>query len=321
MIFLTFLTALTLSAIAGYYSIVGLALIFPGAFWPVVIMGAALEVSKLVTASWLYRNWKKAPILLKTYLTTAVIVLMLITSMGIFGFLSKAHIEHSTELAPMADKMVVYENKIAYQKELIATNKELIKQMDNAVNEVMSRTDDARGAERALKIRRSQGKDRAKLVAEIDTAQKEISRLMEEQAPEVAKLRSFEADLGPIKYVSELVYGNSESDVVDKAVRMVIIIIMLVFDPLAVLLLIAGNMTLREYYEKRTSVQNQQNQSNTPEKVLVKPKSSSPRKRNTKPDPIKKGTVEVDPGNITNMDEANTVLNFINEGMYTVERK
>ena len=93
MIYLTFLCAIALSAIAGYYSIIGLAAIFVGAFWPVVLMGSVLEVSKLVTASWLYRNWKIAPFLLRTYLTFAVLIIMLITSMGIFGFLAKAHID------------------------------------------------------------------------------------------------------------------------------------------------------------------------------------------------------------------------------------
>jgi len=327
MIFLTFLTALTLSGIAAYYSIVGLALIFPGAFWPVVVMGGVLEVAKLVTASWLYRNWKKVPILLKTYLTSAVLILMLITSMGIFGFLSKAHIEHSTELAPMADKMQSYESKIAYQKELIQSNQTLIKQMDDAVNQVMARTDDVRGAERALKIRRSQGKDRARLVSEIDIAQTEIARLMEEQAPELSKMRTFEADLGPIKYVSEIIYGSSETGVVDKAVRMVIIIIMLVFDPLAVLLLICGNMSLREYYETKNSISKPHE---TEPAVVNKEQmvqSSKNQRKKTKSKNESTGRL-VDEGNITEMDNANTVLNFVDNPevhhyghIYTVDKK
>ena len=93
--FLTLLSALSISGVAIFYSVIGLATIFPGAFWPVVIMGSVLEVGKLVTASWLYRNWKHTRWLLKTYLTIAVVVLSLITSMGIFGFLSKAHLEQN----------------------------------------------------------------------------------------------------------------------------------------------------------------------------------------------------------------------------------
>ena len=97
MIYLTFLSAILLSGIAAYYSIVGLAAIFVGAFWPVVFMASSMEFAKLITASWVYRNWKTAPKLLLAYLTTAIVVLMLITSMGIFGFLAKAHIDSTLD--------------------------------------------------------------------------------------------------------------------------------------------------------------------------------------------------------------------------------
>ena len=244
LILLTFLAAFLLSGIAGYYSIVGLALIFPGAFWPVVIMGGALEFSKLVTASWLYRNWKTAPVLLKSYLTTAVVILMLITSMGIFGFLSKAHIEHATESAPLYDKVALYDEQINTKKQMIEDNKKAIKQMDESVDQLMSRTTDDKGANRAVQVRKSQQKERTRLTTENIQLQKEIGKLNEEKAPILASMRKTEADIGPIKYVAELVYGNSDSDIVDKAVRLVIMIIMLVFDPLAVLLLIAGNISL-----------------------------------------------------------------------------
>ena len=94
MIFLTLLIALALSGVAAYYSVIGLAAIFPGSFLPIVIMGSTLEAAKLVTVSWLYRNWKVAHFGMKSYLTVATVILMLITSMGIFGYLSKAHLEH-----------------------------------------------------------------------------------------------------------------------------------------------------------------------------------------------------------------------------------
>jgi hypothetical protein len=241
---LTFLAAFLLSGIAGYYSIVGLALIFPGAFWPVVIMGGALEFSKLVTASWLYRNWKTSPFLLKSYLTTAVVVLMLITSMGIFGFLSKAHIEHTTESAPIYDKVALYDEQISTKKSQIEDNKKAIKQMDESVDQLMNRTTDDKGANRAVQVRKSQQKERARLTNENLKLQKEISEVNEQKSPIMAEMRKNEADIGPIKYVAELIYGTSDSGIVDKAVRLVIMIIMLVFDPLAVLLLIAGNISI-----------------------------------------------------------------------------
>ena len=117
MIFLTFLTAIALSGVAGYYSIVGLAAIFPGSYLPVMIMGSVLEASKLVTVSWLYNNWKQCPLLIKTYLCMAVTILMLITSMGIFGFLSKAHLEHSSDNAPLLNKIAILDEKIKTEKE------------------------------------------------------------------------------------------------------------------------------------------------------------------------------------------------------------
>ena len=119
MAILTLLTALSISAVAIYYSILGLAAIFAGAAIPIMVMGSVLEVGKLVTASWLYQNWKVAPRLIKTYLAIAVVVLMFITSMGIFGFLSKAHVEQTSlgtigqeKLATIEEKLLRSENRI-----------------------------------------------------------------------------------------------------------------------------------------------------------------------------------------------------------------
>ncbi len=116
---LTLLSALSISGVAIFYSVIGLATIFPGAFWPVIIMGSVLEVGKLVTASWLYRNWKHTRVLLKTYLTIAVVVLSLITSMGIFGFLSKAHLEQNLAENTVTQRIDIINNKINSQKTYI----------------------------------------------------------------------------------------------------------------------------------------------------------------------------------------------------------
>ena len=260
MIYFTFLSAFLLSGIAGYYSIVGLAMIFPGAFWPVVMMGSALEFSKLVTASWLYRNWKIAPRFLKTYLTFAVGILMLITSMGIFGFLSKAHIEHSVELGPLADKVAIYDDKVNTLKQRMDENKRAIKSMDDSVDQILSRSTSEESATKSVNIRKSQQKERTRLANENSQFQKEIAQIQEEKAPIMASLRKTEADVGPIKYVAELVYGSADSGIIDKAVRLVIIIIMLVFDPLAVLLLIAGNISLRKKDEEQENIPDAKNQ-------------------------------------------------------------
>lgn len=246
MIFLTFLSALLLSGIAEYYSVIGLASIFPGAFWPVIAMGGTLGFAKIITTSWVYRNWKTAPRALKYYLTAAIVVLMLITSMGIFGYLSKAHLEHSSDMAPLVDKVTLLDEKIKTEKENINANRVVLKQLDEGVDQVMARSQDEKGADKAISVRKAQQKERNRINEEITKSQKTLSALNEERAPINVALQKAESDFGPIKYVAELIYGSGERNVIDKAVRLVIMLIMLVFDPLAVLLLIAGNITLAE---------------------------------------------------------------------------
>lgn len=246
MIFLTFLTAILLSGVAAYYSVIGLAAIFPGSFIPVVIMGSVLEGSKLVTVSWLYRNWKECPFLIKTYLCMAVTILMLITSMGIFGFLSKAHMEHSADNAPLVNKVAIIDEKINTLRGNIDANRKTIKQYDEAVDQVMGRSTDEKGADKAVTIRKAQQKDRSRISSENEQFQKSITLLQEERAPLSTELKKIEADVGPIKYIAALAYGEATTDIMDKAVRLVILLIIVVFDPLAILLLIAANMSLNE---------------------------------------------------------------------------
>jgi hypothetical protein len=245
MIFLTFLTAIALSAVAAYYSVIGLAAIFPGSYLPVVIMGSVLEASKLVTVSWLYRNWKECPILIKTYLCMAVTILMLITSMGIFGFLSKAHLEHSSDNAPLLNKIAILDEKIKTEKENVDANRKILKQYDEIVDQTMGRTTDEKGTDKAQAIRRTQQKDRSRILQEINQSQATIATYSEERAPLSNELKKTEADVGPIKYIAALLYSESVNvDILDKAVRVVILLIIVVFDPLAMLLLIAANMSM-----------------------------------------------------------------------------
>ena len=244
MIFLTYLTALALSGVAAYYSVIGLAAIFPGSFWPIIIMGSVLEMAKLVTVSWLYRNWKVTHIGMKSYLTVATVILMLITSMGIFGYLSKAHLEHSADNAPVVSKVQLLDEKIRVAKENLDANRKVIKQMDEQVDQTMGRSSDEKGIANSVVIRRNQQKERSRIQTENETYQRTIAQLNEERFPLQIELQKAESDFGPIKYVAELIYGSGERDIVDKAVRLVIMLIMVVFDPLAVLLLIAANMSM-----------------------------------------------------------------------------
>ena len=243
--FLTLLTGLSISAVAIYYSVLGLAAIFAAAPIPIYIMGTILEVSKLVTASWLKQNWSRVPFALKSYLTIAVAVLMLITSMGIFGFLSKAHSDAGLVSGDVQAKIAVYDEKIKVAKDNIDANRKALKQMDEAVDQVMGRSTDEKGADKAVAIRKGQAKERTRLLSEIAAEQKTITQLSEARAPIAAEVRKVEAEVGPIKYIAAFVYGETDTTILEKAVTWVIIIIVLVFDPLAVLLLLASQMSFQ----------------------------------------------------------------------------
>ena len=242
MTILLLLCGLTLSAVAAYYSVMGLIAIFSTAVVPIAIMGSVLEASKLVSASWLYRNWTTIPKLLKLYFTTAVFVLMVLTSMGIFGYLSKAHLDQAVPTGDVASKVAIIDEKIKTQKENIDAARKAITQLDSQVDQTLSRSSDERGAANAVAIRQRQAKERSSLINEISKSQAEIAKLNEERAPIASELRKVEAEVGPIKYIAALIYGDVLDDtLLESSVRIVILMIVFVFDPLAVLLLIAAN--------------------------------------------------------------------------------
>ena len=240
---LLLLTGLTISAVAIYYSVVGLAAIFSAAMIPIIIMGSALEVGKLVCASWLKANWERAPRLMKVYMTVAVIVLMLITSMGIFGFLSKAHSDQSLVSGDVLSRISIYDEKIKTSKDNIEANRKALRQMDEAVDQSMARSTDEKGANRAVSIRQSQTRERTRLQNEIVAEQKNIAQLNDQAAPIRAEVRKVEAEVGPLKYIAAFVYGATDETLLEKAVTWVIITIIVVFDPLAVIMLLAAQMT------------------------------------------------------------------------------
>ena len=240
---LLLLTGLIISAVAIYYSVIGLTAIFSAAVIPIIVMGSALEVGKLVCASWLKANWERAPAYMKYYMISAVVILMLITSMGIFGFLSKAHNDQNLVSGDVQSKIAVYDEKIKTSKDNIDANRKALKQMDEAVDQVMARSSSETGADKAVGIRRSQQKERARLQSEIQTEQKTIATLSEERAPIAAEVRKVEAEVGPIKYIAAFIYGETNEGLLEKAVTWVIILIVIVFDPLAVIMLLAAQMT------------------------------------------------------------------------------
>ena len=412
---LTLLVALSISVIAAYYSIVGLTAIFAAAFLPIVLMGSVLEVGKLLATVWLHQNWKRAPGVIKFYLTTAVVVLMFITSMGVFGFLSKSHIEQSAvggeQIAQMEvidEKLINIDSKIkrwtedierlnkggqnvrvdnlikleqnridearkSIEPQIKAQNNKIplyqaqadkeIKQQEKRLEAAQNRSkSDIQQAEKRLavldkdveaytkqgtikggvftadtdnvakgkELRKEQAPERDKLNKQIAQAkknelsvasavQREITKINTRLAKQIAnvekaiseirksirptidlankniqkhtadagtgskeveakivelenkitaiqpekdklrdakfkfekKYRQFEAEVGPVKYIAELIYGDADRTLLEAAVRWVIIIIVAVFDPLAVCLVLAGTMTIGWYREER----------------------------------------------------------------------
>ena len=248
LIILTFISAISISLIAAGYSIIGLATLFAGAATPIIAMGSALEVGKLVAASWLYNNWNdNIPKTLKAYLFTAIIVLVFITSMGIFGFLSKAHLDQVRPTGNNAVQIALIDKQINQQELIIERAENTLNRLDKALDVYIAKEYVSRG----LKERKKQKEERDFLNTEIKNAMDEIAKLVNAKSDIDIEQLKIEADVGPLKYVAELIYGENAKDNFDSAVRIIILILIFVFDPLAVLLLIAANISLKQWRDKR----------------------------------------------------------------------
>jgi len=242
---LLLLSALAVSTVAGYFSIVGLTALFPAAFSAIVAMGIVLEIAKLVTASWLYRYWSKTALAMKTYFTLAVVILSVITSMGIFGFLSKAHLEHSVSTGDNSLQIARFDRRIETEQRRIADAETVLAQLDDTVQTLID-YDRIRGDDGAIATRENQAEEREQLNASIDSAIASIDALSEEKLVLDTEQLLIEVEVGPLLYVAEMIYGDTEKETLDKTVRFVIILLILVFDPLAILLVVAANMSLKE---------------------------------------------------------------------------
>jgi hypothetical protein len=247
---LTLLVGLAISGVAAWYSIVGLMAIFAAAKIPIAIMGAVLEVGKLLTASWLYQFWDKTNTLLKSYFTVAVVVLMFITSMGIFGFLSKAHMDQTLTVGDNSLLIERIDRKIDREKVKITDAETVVAQLDKTV-QVLIDYDRIRGESGAIAVRESQNEERATLSNIIDQAYSKIDTLSVEKLELDKEQLELEAEVGPIKYIAAFIYGDElDKTLLERAVRWIIITIIFVFDPLAVLLIVAANMTFKEVMGK-----------------------------------------------------------------------
>ena len=262
----TLIVALSISAVAAYYSIVGLMAIFSAAAFSIAVMGVVLEIGKLVTASWLYQNWKSVPKVLKYYLTSAVVILMFITSMGIFGYLSKSHIDAGTNTSQVTVKLDRVNSRIASEQKVIDRAERQLENLDKALERYVELGAVSKGLDR----RESQEEERLKLTNMVNKSQDKIDEYLDQKSEYELEIKNFEVEVGPLKYISALLYGDDALTFLENAVRWVILILVFVFDPLAVLLVVAANITIRDVLNKRKRIRDKLLRKQRKNKILVK---------------------------------------------------
>lgn len=242
---ITILFALLISATAAWFSVAGLVALFAATAIPVMIMGTVLETSKLVAAGWLHANWKNRNVnfLHKSYLTLAVLALMLITSIGIYGFLSKGHLEQAAPVAGIELQVNAKQQQIQMLTDANTRLTTELKQLDSSVDALLANNKTTQ----SLRVRSSQGKERANIQQQMNANNDQIQKLNADILPLKQQTVEVEAKLGPVKYVAQL-FGWQDTD---KAVRLVILVIMFAFDPLAVILLISATISFAEYAEEK----------------------------------------------------------------------
>ena len=263
---ITLFTALAISAVAAFYSIVGLMAIFSASALSIAIMGAVLEVGKLITASWLYQNWKTIPKLLKYYLTSAVVVLMFITSMGIFGYLSKSHIDAGTNTSQLQIRLERLNNYIKSEQKTIDRAEKQLDNLDKALEKYVELGAVSKGLDRRLE----QEEERDILTSMVNKSQLKIDEYLDEKSEYDLEIKNFEVEVGPLKYISALIYGDDALNFLDSAVRIVILILVFVFDPLAVLLVVAANISINDYNNRKRRQRLKKLNKDKKHKILVK---------------------------------------------------
>ena len=230
--------ALLISAAAAFYSITGLTAIFTGATVAVLIMGLVLEAGKVAVAAWLHEYWKEGSLFLKSYLIAAVVVLMMITSMGTFGFLSKSHLESTAGTAVATAQVQMYDDELEILNQDLARIDRSVQSLDQIAAGVAG--DDG------PRVRRQQRAERTLLQEERAELLATRTELTAKRTTERRSVVGAEAELGPIKYIAEMIYGSDADEAsFDKAVRWMIILLVIVFDPLAIAMLIAAQSGMR----------------------------------------------------------------------------
>jgi len=244
---LTLFTALAISTVAAFYSIVGLMSIFAGATTAIAVMGVSLEVGKLICASWTFTNWKTSPVIMKSYFIFAIVILMIITSLGIFGFLSRAHITQSSPTTLLTERIERIELKVVQKNIQITRYQGRL----NTIDDALQRYIELGAVSKGLRKIGEMEEETNLLNTKIETLEKEIDDFTDEKFSMKTEINLAEVEVGPIRYVASMLYDDVSERELERAVRWIIILLIFVFDPLAVVLVIAANISLRDYRKER----------------------------------------------------------------------
>ena len=255
--FFCFAVGLTLAGVAAFYSVTGLAYIFASVFWPIVVMGTTLEAAKLVAASWVFRTWRQAPKLLVAYLTTGVLLLMLITDIGIFGYLSRAYLEQQAPLTLLASSNTAAERdadlaRAQYERDDAALAAFVEGDTANAVIEELTAYARLTGANGAVEVLRSQNAIQRELQANLQVSSAALAAAERAFAEVEQETQIQRVDVGPLLFVAKAYYGNEDLSTMDTVATAFILLILIVFDPMAIALLLAAQTTIRKVPAKTT---------------------------------------------------------------------
>lgn len=238
---ITLITALAMATTAAVFAIFGILAIFAGMPAFALVMGTVIELGKVVGVSWIYRNWKE-PTRIKYFMIPLVFVAMLLTSMGIFGLLSKAHLDQTQAVGSNALVIERLDQQIAREQTRIDNAEQVVSQLDETVNTLIEFSRIS-GPDGARAVREGQEEQRSELTELINTAQDRIDELQTERLELQKEVDAVQLEVGPVLYIAQLIYEDGEERLED-AVRWVIIAFIFVFDPMAILLLIAANYSL-----------------------------------------------------------------------------
>lgn len=255
--FFCFAVGLTLAGAAAFYSVTGLAYIFSSVFWPVVIMGTTLECAKLVAASWVFRTWRQAPKLLVAYLTTGVLLLMLITDIGIFGYLSRAYLEQQAPLTLLASSNAAVERdadlaRAQYERDDAALAAFVEGDIANDVIAELTAYARLTGTNGAVEVLRSQNAIQRELQTNLQVSSAALSAAERAFAEVEQEAQIQRVDVGPLLFVAKAYYGNEDLSTMDTVATAFIILILIVFDPMAIALLLAAQTTIRKVQAETT---------------------------------------------------------------------